>query len=55
VSTAAKERLDADLIICAASQFLSQKYLGRDVVVATTNVKHLSRFVPAATWQEILF
>jgi hypothetical protein len=46
-------RLDADLIICATAQSLAQKYPGRNVIVATTNVKHLSRFVAAATWQEI--
>ncbi len=53
VPTAANDRLDADLIICATSQALAQKYPGRNVIVATTNVKHLSRFVSAATWQEI--
>ena len=51
IPTAANERLDADLIICATSQSLAQNHPGRNVIVATTNVKHLSRFVAAATWQ----
>jgi len=54
IPTAANERLDADLIISATCQSLAQNHPGRAVIVATTNVKHLSRFVTAATWQEIV-
>jgi predicted nucleic acid-binding protein len=53
IPTAADNRLDADLLICATARSLAQKYPGRNVIVATTNVKHLSRFVAAATWAEI--
>jgi predicted nucleic acid-binding protein len=54
IPTAANEKLDADLIICATCQSLEENNPGRTVIVATTNVKHLSRFVTAATWQEII-
>jgi predicted nucleic acid-binding protein len=54
IPTAANEKLDADLIICATYQSLEFRNSGRKVIVATTNVKHLSRFVAAATWQEII-
>ena len=47
--------LDADVIICAQYQLLAEKYPGRYVVIATTNVKHLSRFSEAKKWQEIEF
>ncbi|MEM9274878.1 MAG: type II toxin-antitoxin system VapC family toxin [Cyanobacteria bacterium P01_F01_bin.143] len=47
--------LDADVIICAQYQLLAEKYPGRYVVIATTNVKHLSRFTEAKKWQEIEF
>jgi predicted nucleic acid-binding protein len=54
IPTAANEKLDADLIICATCQSLEDRNPGRTVIVATTNVKHLSRFVTAVTWQEII-
>jgi predicted nucleic acid-binding protein len=54
IPTAANEKLDADLIICATCKSLELRNPGRKVIVATTNVKHLSRFVLAATWQEIV-
>ncbi len=47
--------LDADVIICAQYQLLAEEYPGRYVVIATTNVKHLSRFTEAKEWQEIKF
>ena len=53
--TADDNRLDADVIICAQYQLLAEKYPGRYVVIATTNVKHLSRFTEAKEWNDISF
>ena len=53
--TADNLSLDADVIICAQYQLLAEKYPGRYVVIATTNVKHLSRFTEAKEWSEIEF
>jgi predicted nucleic acid-binding protein len=47
--------LDADVIICAQYRLLAEEYPGRYVVIATTNVKHLSRFTEAKEWQDIEF
>jgi predicted nucleic acid-binding protein len=47
--TARDESLDADVILAAQAATLH----GKDVVVASTNPKHLTRFVPAAHWQDI--
>lgn len=43
--------LDADSILCA--QVLSLQLPPTDYVVATTNPKHLTRFVAAEDWQSI--
>lgn len=49
--TAPEERLDVDVILAAqASDFADD---GDEVVVATTNPRHLSRFVDARDWREI--
>lgn len=53
--TADDKSLDADIIICAQYKLLEQEYLGRYIVIATTNVKHLNRFSEAKEWQEIEF
>ena len=45
--------LYADVIICAQYQLLAKEYPGRYVVIATNNVKHLSRFAEAKEWQDI--
>lgn len=55
VPTADDKSLDADIIICAQYKLLEQEYPGRYIVIATTNVKHLSRFGEAKEWQEIEF
>ena len=47
--TAADAALDGDVIL--AGQAATLKRTG--LIVATTNVRHLSRFVPAALWTEI--
>jgi len=50
--TADRAALDVDVIL--AAQALSFGPAASDVVVATTNVKHVSQFVTAADWQEII-
>ena len=47
--TARDESLDADVILAGQAASLGDK----EVIVATTNPKHLARFVPAKDWQEI--
>ena len=51
--TSTKENLDADCIIGAHYRLLKEESPGQDVVIATTNIKHLSRFSNAMTWREI--
>lgn len=53
IPTADNKSLDVDIIICSHWQMLQEEFPGRYVVIATTNVKHLSRFTEAKTWQEI--
>jgi predicted nucleic acid-binding protein len=53
--TADEKSLDADVIICAHYQLLEEQYPGRYIVIATTNVSHLSSFTEAKEWQEIKF
>lgn len=49
--TADPKALDGDVILAAQANLLSNEMT--DVVVATTNVAHLSRFTTAANWQTI--
>ena len=53
--TAGDRELDADIIIAAHWLILTEKYPGQAVTIATTNVKHLSRFTIARSWEEIGF
>jgi predicted nucleic acid-binding protein len=48
--TARDESLDADVILAAQAATFTDK----TVVVATSNPKHISRFVDARRWQDIL-
>jgi predicted nucleic acid-binding protein len=48
--TAADQSLDADVILAAQAVTLGMA----DVVIATTNVGHLSRFTSAELWQNLL-
>lgn len=52
--TAPDLALDADAILAGQAAALADSEEVDDVLVATTNVGHLSRFVPAQEWQEIL-
>lgn len=52
--TAPDLALDADAILAGQAAALAASEEGADILVATTNVGHLSRFVPAREWQEIL-
>ena len=47
--TADPKELDGDVILAAQALLLG----GSDVVVATTNVGHLSRYVNAKFWQDV--
>jgi predicted nucleic acid-binding protein len=49
--TADPKALDGDVILSAQARLLSNDTT--DVIVATTNVAHLSRFVTALDWQSI--
>jgi predicted nucleic acid-binding protein len=49
--TTDRHALDGDVIL--AAQTLALGYAPEEVVVATTNAGHLSRFVTAARWQNI--
>lgn len=45
------KRLDADVILCATVWSVTRPH--KTAEVATTNVKHISRFVTAKLWREI--
>jgi predicted nucleic acid-binding protein len=49
--TAANAALECDVILAAQAAVLADA--GNDVLIATTNVAHLSRFWPAKHWSEI--
>jgi predicted nucleic acid-binding protein len=47
--TPSDESLDADVILAAQAATIA----GKDVVVASTNPRHISRFTNAAHWQDV--
>jgi len=51
--TASLQALDVDIIIGAHWQILKNQYPGRYVVIATSNIKHLSIFAEAQEWKNI--
>jgi predicted nucleic acid-binding protein len=48
--TARDQSLDADVILAGQASTLNRG----QVIVATSNPKHIARFVPARRWQEIV-
>ncbi len=52
--TADNITLDADVIICAQWRLISAEYPGQMCIIATTNVKHISRFATAEEWKNII-
>jgi len=55
ISTASDDALDGDVILAAQAILLSQQpeNRGKKVIVATSNLKHLSRLTTAEEWQKI--
>ena len=51
MQTAGDAALDGDVIL--AAQALTCEVVSSDIVVATTNVGHLARLVPAELWRDI--
>ncbi|CAN5659589.1 hypothetical protein BH10CYA1_BH10CYA1_56230 [soil metagenome] len=51
--TAHDHALDGDVILCAQTIRLQAAYPNDTVIVATTNLGHLERFVTASIWQNI--
>lgn len=45
--------INIDLIVCAQCHRLQKEYPSHKVVVATTNIRHLIRFVNAEKWENI--
>ena len=41
------------MIICATWQDLATRYPGQEVVIATTNIRHLLRFTNVANWEDL--
>lgn len=52
-ATANDKNIDGDMIISAHWSILNDRYPGREVIVVTTNVKHLGYFTNAHTWRDI--
>jgi hypothetical protein len=52
VPTADPQALDGDVIL--AAQALTMSIPPTNLIVATSNVRHLARYVPADIWQKIL-
>jgi hypothetical protein len=51
--TADKNALDAVIILAAQATMVGRE--GYEVIVATTNVRHLSQLVVAKEWRDILY
>jgi hypothetical protein len=53
--TSDKQNIDVDVIISAQCLILQKENPGRKVIMATTNIKHISRYCEAANWRDIKF
>jgi hypothetical protein len=51
--TSDKSNVDIDVIISAQCLILQQESPGQKVVVATKNIRHISRYCEAANWRDI--
>ncbi len=49
------ESIDPDIILSAQYQLIRDEHPGHSVLMATTNLKHLSLFCDAAHWRDIKF
>lgn len=52
-TTRDEKDIDIDIIISAQYQLLNDEFPGQRVIMATTNLKHLSIFCEAAHWRDI--
>ena len=52
IPTADDKALDADVILAAQARFIEETWQ-QEVVIATTNPRHLARFAPARDWRDI--
>lgn len=52
-TTRDEKDIDIDIIISAQYQILRDEFPGQRVIMATTNLKHLSIFCDAANWRDI--
>ena len=52
-TTRDEKDIDIDIIISAQYQLLRNEFTGQQVIMATTNLKHLSIFCEAAHWRDI--
>lgn len=51
--TADRHSLDIDMILAGHAAVIAQQFPGSQVVIATSNVQHLQRFVDARDWETI--
>jgi hypothetical protein len=54
-TTRDEKNIDVDIILSAQYQLIRDENPGRSVIMATTNLKHLSLFCDAAHWRDIKF
>jgi predicted nucleic acid-binding protein len=52
-TTRDEKDIDIDIIISAQYQLLRDEFPGQQVIMATTNLKHLSIFCEAAHWRDV--